>query len=227
MDHLIIHMPIDDKTLQWATEHYPELIIQDFSQKRNNYLLLSRALLHDALKNYFDIQDALQIDHLKHGKPYLVDHPSIHFNISHTNHNMAIIIAKNSEVGIDIETIRERKNLQGLIERTLKENEIEWLNKEANQLSSFFKLWSAKEAYLKTTGTGLVGLSGLTLDLVNRLALGPIKSGYLYLKDNTKKESFAFYSPAKVSPKLYRFNGENFTEEHYDWQILECCNLNL
>nr|WP_314899743.1 4'-phosphopantetheinyl transferase superfamily protein [uncultured Deefgea sp.] len=62
-------------------------------------------------------------------------------------------------VGIDIETIRPRKQLMAIAESYFDSRESAWLASLAGeaQLRAFFMLWVAKEALLKAFGTGLVG----------------------------------------------------------------------
>lgn len=224
MRHIIITMPIEDATLEWARENYPHLTVTQYSIRRNNYLLLSRALLEFSLSKFFNIAGLPKIDYLPHGKPYFIDHPNLAFNISHTDENMAIILAETSSLGIDIEMIRPRKNFSALENKVLKPIECDWLKSQDNYLSSFFTLWSAKEAYLKAAGTGLSGLSSLTLDLANKMAYGPL-NGYLYIKKNAKKESFAYYIPSKASIELFYFSGKNLTNFKKNWLEIKCIRI--
>ena len=90
----------------------------------------------------------------KHGKPSLVDHPEIHFSISHTSHFVACAMA-DCEVGIDIQHLV--KNNEALMRRVLSDGEMEMVmdrrGEERQQL--FARLWALKEAYLKAVGTGI------------------------------------------------------------------------
>ncbi|WP_051534778.1 4'-phosphopantetheinyl transferase family protein [Deefgea rivuli] len=62
-------------------------------------------------------------------------------------------------VGIDLEIIRPRKQLQAIATSYFDPRETAWLAglPEAEQLRAFYILWVAKEALLKALGTGLVG----------------------------------------------------------------------
>ena len=42
----------------------------------------------------------------QHGKPYLRNHPEIHFNISHCE-GLAVCVFSDTETGVDVERIRE------------------------------------------------------------------------------------------------------------------------
>jgi phosphopantetheinyl transferase len=224
-NHIIVQMPINATTLEWARCTSPHLIQTEYSNKRNDYLLLSRSLLEYILQQHFNIPELPDIAYLEHGKPYFIHYPKIAFNITHTDTSMAIIVANDHPVGIDIETIKIRRNFQGLEERVLHAEEQAWLTQQANYLKSFFTLWSAKEAYLKATGTGLAGLASLELDMNKHLANGILQQGYLYIDKAPITESFVCYLPNEDGiPNLYSFNGRNLELSSREWLTIKCCS---
>lgn len=95
--------------------------------------------------------NTLDFEKTSNGKPFLKNYPDFHFNISHSNNLIAIAI-DNSQIGIDIEKIRE-VNLK-LANRHFCENEINFINSNNER---FFEIWTKKEAYLKQTGKGIIG----------------------------------------------------------------------
>lgn len=220
MRNIIVQMPIDHTSLQWAESNYPKLITTKYSPKRNQYLLLNRALLQHTLYQYFQLSTLPTIGYLEHGKPYFIEEPTLSFNITHTNGHLAIIISDSGTVGIDLETIKTRKNFQALEDRVFNLNEQNWLHKQHNYLHSFFMLWSAKEAYLKAHGTGLSGLSHLQLDIEQQCALGPLQQGQLYLATQISNMSFSFYITNNAATEFYSFNGNTFEKSHVNWQWL-------
>lgn len=222
MNSIIVSMPITEDALKWAHLNYPEFIITQYSSQRNNYLLLSRALLQKMLSHFFAIHKLPMICYEEYGKPYFKD-MVIHFNISHTKNQMIIILSDQGPVGIDIEMIKHRKHFKQLEERVLNPQEIIWLNNQQNYLPSFFQLWSAKEAYLKATGRGLAGLSNLSLNMNQNFAIGPLKEGYLYIQQDCSSHSLAIYLPSQLTLNLYQFNGELFARKDVNqWHILAC-----
>ncbi len=223
-NNIIVQMPINEITLEWARCASPHLIQTKYSDKRNDYLLLSRSLLEYILQEHCNITRLPDIDYLEHGKPYFIHYPEISFNITHTDKTMAVIVANENPVGIDIETIKLRKNFTGLEARVLHTKEQEWLKQQPNYLESFFNLWSAKEAYLKATGAGLTGLSSLELNMQDQLAYGSLNEGYLYIDQSSTPESFVCYLPNKVAPTLHEFDGKTLALSSREWQIIKCTN---
>lgn len=111
----------------------------------------------------------------ENGKPYIEQYPAFRFSISHSG-DYAVCVVSEQEVGIDIQKIQDIR--LGVAERFFSEEEkaqIEAavLDKEeelsetalAKREKMFFRIWSAKEAYVKLTGEGLKEFTSFTADL--------------------------------------------------------------
>ena len=94
----------------------------------------------------------LKMECNEHGKPFLVNHPNVHFNLSHCKNGIAVVVDL-SPVGIDIESFR-RGNL-ALIRKTMNPAEAEWIRSFADPIEAFTQYWTKKEAVVKLRGTGL------------------------------------------------------------------------
>lgn len=106
------------------------------------------------------------------GKPHLMDYPGIYFSLSHSG-NMAVLAISNSEVGIDVQ---ERRGYQEkVVKRFYHESEIaviEAISDSAEKTNCFYQMWTAKEAYIKFTGKGMVqDLRSFGVDLANERIL--------------------------------------------------------
>jgi len=91
----------------------------------------------------------------ENGKPYLVDCPEIHFNLSHSGERVMCVVSP-FEVGCDVEIIKGDRGR--LAERFFKPEESAWIKHfETLELQSeaFYRLWTLKECYMKVTGRGL------------------------------------------------------------------------
>lgn len=87
----------------------------------------------------------------KNGKPKILENPDLHFNLTHSGEYAAAVFA-DTEVGIDIEHFRENDGKTP--ERCFSKEEQRFLlaHKDA---SSFTRIWTRKESYVKATGHGL------------------------------------------------------------------------
>lgn len=95
----------------------------------------------------------LKMEFNEHGKPLLVQHPDVHFNLSHCKNGIAVVVDF-SPVGIDIESFR-RDNLS-LVRKTMNATEAEWIRASAHPVESFTQFWTKKEAVVKLRGTGII-----------------------------------------------------------------------
>ena len=92
----------------------------------------------------------------KNGKPYCINYP-YHFNVSHSK-KYTVVAVSDKPVGVDIEVIRPFS--ASAAAKYLTEDEKNYIVLDdipEKRNERFFKLWCAKEAYLKLIGTGLKG----------------------------------------------------------------------
>lgn len=90
----------------------------------------------------------------ENGKPF-AQNLDVQFNISHSE-DMVVCVVADNPVGIDVEKIRQI-DLK-VAKRVYTQDEIDYLygGDETAILERFFELWTAKEAYLKFLGCGIV-----------------------------------------------------------------------
>ncbi|MGN1115342.1 MAG: 4'-phosphopantetheinyl transferase family protein [Candidatus Ornithomonoglobus sp.] len=96
--------------------------------------------------------EGLEFGYGEHGKPYLLNDDGYHFSVSHSGNCIAFADC-DAPVGVDIERIREGK--LKIAKRFFTENECSFIEKSAEPDTDFYKIWTAKEAYVKMLGTGL------------------------------------------------------------------------
>jgi len=90
----------------------------------------------------------------KYKKPY-IKNSNIYFNISHSKNLIAIVI-DNKECGIDIEYIDYKRDIDKLKHKVLSNKELKIYNSVKDKHKYFYKMWTKKEAYYKTIGTGII-----------------------------------------------------------------------
>lgn len=127
-------------------------------QQRRQSFLASRTLLRQWLSQV----TGKPANHLTlatgpHGKPFLLEDPTLQFNLSHGGDWLAIALSDRYAAGIDIEPIQPRRQLTQLCRRYLSEGESRTvLSLPPDQAQTqFLRYWTCKEAYVKGLGVGL------------------------------------------------------------------------
>lgn len=102
-----------------------------------------------------------------HGKPYLDNVPGLFFSLSHSG-DYVLCAVSDREIGADIQQERKEQG-ERIAGKYFTESEREWYlsaETETDRKSRFYRLWAAKEAYMKLTGLGLAqGLQNFTADI--------------------------------------------------------------
>lgn len=111
------------------------------------YLLLCRGLREE-----YGITELPIFEYGEHGKPSIVGHPEIHFNLSHCR-EAAVCMISNRPVGVDVESVRPLKD--SLAEYTMNDAELDEIRHAGNPSLQFTRFWTMKEALLKLTGEGI------------------------------------------------------------------------
>lgn len=114
--------------------------------------VLAYQLLKKGLREEYDINVNPLFEYNEHGKPSIVGHPEIFFNMSHCKYAVVCAIS-DKPVGIDVESIREYK--EGLVNYTMNDEEILEIESAEIPASAFIRLWTMKEATMKLIGTGI------------------------------------------------------------------------
>ena len=99
-------------------------------------------------------------------KPRLETSSDWEFNISHAG-EYVVLAVRQGKVGVDLEIVREVREMQSLVARYFHPDEGEAWNALPKGLrkEAFFMLWSAREAAMKCLGLGLAkGLSLTSVD---------------------------------------------------------------
>lgn len=91
------------------------------------------------------------------GKPFLINKPNLHFNLSHSGDWLALLTSDCGPVGVDLEAPQKVRNFKQIAQHFFAPEEIEHLAPLEGQLltSEFYRLWTLKEAFFKARGTGI------------------------------------------------------------------------
>lgn len=128
-----------------------------FDQHRARFIA-GRGLLRHLLSRYLnEPPERIRFAYGSRGKPFLLEYPDLHFNLSHAADMLLIGVAHGRRLGVDVEPVpsddvgdsasgivfsaAERRALQGLA--------------AARRREFFAQLWTRKEAYIKADGRGM------------------------------------------------------------------------
>ena len=124
-----------------------------------NYVI-GRLLLIQGLES-FDLNNNLEkIEFQKNGKPIL---PGVHFNISHSDHQVICGFSKEGQIGVDLEKI----NPINFDDFSAIFSEKEWLTIHGadDPMRTFYWFWTRKESIIKALGLTLSYLNQIELDV--------------------------------------------------------------
>lgn len=74
------------------------------------------------------------------------------FNLSHAGEFAVAVLARGAAIGVDLESMERKADIERLGQRVFSESERAWVR--AGGREPFFTLWSQKEALLKALGCG-------------------------------------------------------------------------
>ena len=116
-----------------------------------------RSLLRRIIASWQDILPA-EVDFRfgENGKPFLCQSGGLQFNISHTRGCAILALCLDHEIGIDIEYTARDTDIDGVAGKVFTAREQDMLVPLDNRRKrrEFFRLWTAKEAFMKATGRG-------------------------------------------------------------------------
>ncbi len=120
---------------------------------------ISRAFLRAILSRYLNTPPAdIPLTKLPDGKPILDSNTlDLTFNTSHAADLIIVAVTSGQPIGIDIEKIRNPKNMTRIANQYFAPDEIERLTDtpEPDRPRVFSTIWTRKEAIVKATGHGL------------------------------------------------------------------------
>jgi 4'-phosphopantetheinyl transferase len=130
------------------------ILVEDARRRFLISRILSRRILGESTG-----QDAsrIEFDSGPQGKPHVRGGDSIHFNISHSHHWWVMAVARDRDVGIDVEDLQRSVDIERIAERLFAPEEIAVMRSlpEAERRRAFFRVWTSREAVVKAMGEGI------------------------------------------------------------------------
>ena len=139
--------------------------------------VLAYQLLKQGLHEEYGITENPVFDYNEHGKPSIVGHPEIFFNLSHCKEAAACVVSDHP-VGIDVEGIREYK--ESLVSYTMNNDEICEIKSSEHPDAAFIRLWTMKEATMKLVGTGISNAMKTAIDTSIYKYTTVVRQRYIY-----------------------------------------------
>lgn len=154
--------------------------LQDQKRALSVYLLLKQGLNKE-----YGISENPIFEFEENGKPFMPAHPDVFFSLSHSK-TVALCAISDKPIGADVEVVR--KISADLMEYTMNDEELKFIQNHREPNLAFFCLWTRKEAFLKLLGRSI------TADLKDILRCPNIKletfiqNNYVYsLATNVEK----------------------------------------
>ena len=130
-------------------------------QKDKRLFIIARATCRTLLSRYTGINPTAWTFRENHwGRPEIASPPvtpPLRFNLSHTAGLVACALARDREIGIDVEKATRPTEILTIANSVFSPGEIRDLAAlpASEQQRRFFELWTLKEAYIKARGKGL------------------------------------------------------------------------
>ena len=97
----------------------------------------------------------------------LPDGEGLVFNVSHSGNRALLAFARDTALGVDLESISQRHDLEGLVKMCLASSERDRWERVGSEdrLREFIRLWVSKEAFVKAVGRGIgVGIKRIAVN---------------------------------------------------------------
>lgn len=164
--------PNDSKWQNYVSEkRYTKM--KSYLQKKDRALSLGgELLLNRGLQElYPDIKCPVTCFEDEYGKLYLLDHPDIYFNLSHSE-KYAVCAISDVQVGVDIEYCSAID--LDIAHSYFFSQEYEYIlgKPKSERINAFYDLWTLKESYMKATGLGFrLALDAFCIDMGDRITV--------------------------------------------------------
>ena len=191
--------PVPDVRLLSRDEH--ERAARFHFERDRQHFKASRSALRIVLGRYLNLPaGSLEFAQTEYGKPFLTNPEAagVLFNLSHSGEVAVIAVAREREVGVDVEFMRADFATSEVAEHFFSVAEIYTLSGLDPNLrtQAFFNCWTRKEAYVKARGEGL----SMPLDVFD-VSLAPgVSAAMLDNRVDKSEPSRWIFQDLQISP---------------------------
>ena len=132
-----------------------------FRRDRSRWIV-ARGVLRHLLARYCGVEpSAMAFRYARAGKPWIahagIGDAFVTFNLAHSHDRALVAVARDREVGVDLERVRDDFDPMPIARRFFFGSELAAIEAAAprSHREAFFRHWTAKEAVLKASGAGL------------------------------------------------------------------------
>jgi len=121
----------------------------------------SRIILRSILARYLGVSPGeVSFGYSSYGKPFLAKPPGqrrMEFSLSHSKDSAVLGVTIDQAIGLDVEVSTHMPEAQALARRFFSDEESQLIQSLAENArdEAFFRIWTAREAFLKAKGIGL------------------------------------------------------------------------
>ena len=151
IDDDIEQISLADIQNQLSPQRY-EQAMRFRSERDRRLSVAAYLLLCCGLREEYGITELPVFEYDSDGKPSIIGHPEIYFNLSHCR-QAAVCVISDRPVGVDVERIRRYNS--SLVRYTMNDEEVRQIEESNHPEVEFIKLWTMKEALFKWRGTGI------------------------------------------------------------------------
>lgn len=128
-----------------------------FRRDRDRFVASRGSLRHILARYLGQPPERVRLDYTSAGKPFLRDHPDLHFNLSHAADLALVGVSHGGPLGVDIEEIHSDSVVDSTSSLVLSYPESDELRQLSGPLrcERFARFWTRKEAYIKADGRGM------------------------------------------------------------------------
>ena len=146
------------RVAQYLSGDEQERVNRLVSGRHQHEFMTAHVVLRMVLSRYCTQHpQELDIQKTSAGKPFLTHDHAVRFNLTHSHGRALIAIAKDREVGIDLEKIRPEVDVVSLANRFLSSQDQAFIGAgdSTRRHERFLRVWVAREAFFKAEGKGM------------------------------------------------------------------------